>query len=124
LLDWLEAYHKKTHREFKALFKKEPKRRRGRPRRSNAFTEEQDAAIIALYRPVMSDEAKNELTAVCGDWTSTAISRRAATLRDSLIAQGVYDINELPHRQYNAPLRRRLKEEKAKARWVREKDVS
>lgn len=72
------------------------------------FKLEEDAIITMFYRPGMSKENTQVILRVCLGRTWAAISNRASGIRERLIAEGETDINKLPHKNYNANLRRRL----------------
>jgi len=72
------------------------------PRKDTSrWTYAADLAIKLLYRPDMTAEDKVKLLDACKPKPYLAITARAAVLRKELIAKGVYDINELPHKKYN-----------------------
>lgn len=72
------------------------------------WTEREDAAIIELYRPRMSDEVLETLKVSCYGRTPRDIARRADYLRRRMIEQGVYDITKFPLKNYSASLRKKL----------------
>jgi len=89
-----------------------------------SWTREEDDAIKELYRPEMSEMDEAKLFRICRGRNARAIMRRATQLRKQMIANGVYDMEQLPHRNYNASLKKLVKDSKAKAqKRVRERTV-
>lgn len=78
------------------------------------WTEVEDAAIIKYYRPKRSTEDTENLMAACPTRTMNSISNRARVLRAKLIKSRVFDIDKLPHGQYNATIGKAIAVEMAK----------
>jgi len=65
------------------------------------YTAKEDEAIIKYYRPDRTPEEHTAMMMVCNTRTVELISGRARTLRRELINKRIYDINKLPHGQFN-----------------------
>lgn len=86
-----------SSRDFRVKWQREHSKRKS----SKEFTLAEDRMIIDYYRPRMSQDTKMLLSDVCVGRTSAEISRRATFLRRKLIEEGIFDINKLPHANYN-----------------------
>jgi len=124
---WLKAHKSLTRAQFNQL-RKRVKNERVNPQeridahrekgtlRGMRYKDEEDDVIRRLYRPHMSDKDKATIMQTCmgRDWNN--IQRRAAVLCDKLLEQGIYDLRQLPHRNYNATLRRKVEKAMRKAK--------
>ncbi len=72
------------------------------------FTQEEDTAIEEMMRPGMSKDNQAILLDVCMGRNWKAIQRRARVVRTRLIGQGVFDLEKLPHQNYNAAMRQEI----------------
>lgn len=100
------------------------KRKPGRTLRGVSWTKEEDDAIKELYRPDMTESDEARLLRICRGRNTRALMRRATQLRNAMIEDGIYDLELLPHRHYNASLQKLVKDHKAKAqRRIRERVV-
>jgi hypothetical protein len=70
----------------------------GRP---GHFSCEEDEVITKYYRPGMPAESKELMGNICAGKSGHQISTRAKLIRRNLIAEGVYDLDKLPHLNYN-----------------------
>lgn len=75
----------------------------------NAFTPEEEDAIIKYYRPNASKEDMAKIKEICSTRSTRAIYHRVKVLRGRLIAEGEYDLKNLPHRQYNVNIALEIK---------------
>lgn len=122
--DWhtqLESWFKRAYKEFKR-----DKHTRevaipaalasGVGARGIRHTKEGDVVIIALMRPgvLRRSQDLNRIFSACAGRSWRAIRDRASVLRNQLIAEGVYDIEELPHLQYNARIGKAIAEAKSR----------
>lgn len=73
------------------------------------FTDEADTIIKRRLRPGRMIDVQVELERLGQVKKKEEISKRAALLREQLISEGVYDMDELPHTNYSATLGKRLK---------------
>jgi len=79
---------------------------------ARTWTFAEDTAIKVMYRPNMSKEDQERLMHICNGRKASAISRRARDLRRVMIKKGVFDLKQLPHRNYNAKIQREIDYEK------------
>jgi hypothetical protein len=91
------------------------KRKPGRSLRGITWTKEEDDAICQYYRPGMTPNSEAKLLRICRGRSLRAILRRAANIREEMISRGIYDLNKLPHKNYNAKLRKLVQDAKDKA---------
>jgi hypothetical protein len=75
-----------------------------------------DVAIKTLYRPNMTAEDKEKLAEACKDRTVEDLRRRARILRRQMIRDGVFDVRDLPHRNYNKNIQKEIDTEKRRRR--------
>ena len=87
----------------------------GKSLRGTTWTREEDDAIKLYYRPGMNYADEAVLQGICRGRTQRAIMRRATELRNSMIESGIFDIDLLPHRNYNAKLRKLVQDAKENA---------
>ena len=81
-------------------------------KRSPRWTRSEDLAIIRLYRPNMTPEAKDQLSEACPTRNAIALGGRATKLRRDLISKGYYDISQLPHKSYTAIIGEEIRQAK------------
>jgi hypothetical protein len=110
--EWLFGYHTTTPEQFKELLRHtrsslvNPSERKAGHRKH--FVTEEDEAIIKYYRPGMTEHHKNELLRICKGRSWNAIANRAASICKARLRAGETDIRNLPHRNYNARLRKAI----------------
>ena len=115
LWSWLESialmnrkdfqrFRRKNRQLFMAAQDREGKEHLGGIR----FTMEEDDVIRDLVRPRMPQESRDILMDVCVGRNWKAILRRARFLCSELIKQGVFDLEKLPHQNYNAGIREEI----------------
>ena len=125
LREWMRHLSSMPARQFqlmqagvrKALVVQQ-KRKPGQTLRGVTWTKEEDDAICQYYRPEMNLDDEAKLLRICRGRTARAVMRRASELREEMIKNGIYDLRRLPHRNYNASLRRTIKAAKDKAAAV------
>lgn len=89
------------------------------------FTDEADKIIIHHLRPGKMVDVLVALERIRQPKDKREVSQRAFLLREKLIAEGVYDMDELPHTNYSATLGKRLKKLKdAKVKHYADSAVS
>ncbi len=86
----------------------------GKVHKRRAVTPQERLVIKLKYRPNMTDAQWEELNELCGHRSRATISTIATSICRELVAKGVYNIDDLPHGQYNANLGRMIAEAKAK----------
>lgn len=131
LREWMSLLSEMPRKQFNLLqagarkdLVVQQKRKPGGLLRGVGWTREEDDAIKEIYRPEMTDADEARLLRICRGRNNRAIMRRATQLRAEMIAEGIFDIALLPHRNYNAPLRKMVQEAKDKAeKRIRERTV-
>jgi hypothetical protein len=113
---WLSSYEKMSAQRFKELRKLSKKtfvdgttRQQGHRAQ---YTQEEEEAICRLYRPGLTAEDKEELLFICKGRTWSNIRSRASLITKAKLNAGCVDINQLPVRNYNARIRKRIAENK------------
>ena len=102
LREWLENLSRMPLEDFRS-----PRGYRSSAGRQ-PFTYEEDQAIYRYYHPNASEKDLLALKTVCAKRTDMAISMRASALCNLLIESGEYSLGVLPHRKYNANLRKKI----------------
>ncbi|RLC83252.1 MAG: hypothetical protein DRJ03_17700 [Chloroflexi bacterium] len=114
LHEWMRAYSRLTPARFNKLNKEAQRLHVDVAKRSTQgigrerFKADEDAAIVRLYRPEMTETDKEAILRACAGRQWHAIIVRANTLRNKMIESGIYSLERLPHRNYNAALKRKL----------------
>lgn len=128
LRNWLRTFLEgMTHEQFHFMWqsaRKTPTHEVHVPRgaatspmlRGSFFSSAADNVLKNYLRPGQLIQVEEMLEDMGERKTRTEISSRSALLRRQLIAEGVYDIDQLPHTNYNAILGKRLTELKAARR--------
>jgi hypothetical protein len=82
---------------------------------STRWTFEEDTAIKTLYRPWITLSEERKLYEVCKNRRKSVIAQRARELRLEMIEAGVYTVSDLPHRRYNANIRKEINSARRRA---------
>lgn len=107
----LHAFASLTRKEFQRHIDGTLGRRR---KRHDAWSEDEDEAILQYYRPKMTSDEKTTLELACASRSAIAIRSRAKVLRARLLARGVFGLEHLPHKNYSAALMREIHAAKEK----------
>jgi len=131
LRDWMKTLSDMPARQFNLLqagvrkdLVVQQRRKPGSTLRGVSWTKEEDDAIKELYRPNMSERDEARLLSICRGRKMRAVMRRATQLRKEMVADGIYDLDSLPHRNFNASLLKLVKDAKTKAeKRIKERTV-
>lgn len=122
LREWMRSIDVMPSRQFQLLqagVRKElvvqQKRKPGYSLKGVTWTREEDDAICRYYRPGMTIDDEARMLRICRGRNVRALLRRATELRKEMIAKGIYDLGKLPHRNYNATLRKLVQDARDKA---------
>jgi hypothetical protein len=131
---WFKSYRTVSSNQFRDLRKMEKRRYVDVPARMERlkndlsirsnFTKEEDEAIVKFFRPGIAPQTRRELEFICYGRTWRAISCRAQFLCESMLQEGVYDLEQLPHSRYSAVLGKKAeKVRKAVEAFVQSKET-
>ena len=117
---WLSNYADLSRTRYKELqeltrksFVEASERNEGHRAR---YTAEEDQAICRYYKPTMTEADKSILLRICKGREWIAIRTRATYLCRKYLKAGCTNINELPYKNYNAALRRKIADNVAAAK--------
>lgn len=77
--------------------------------RNPNFSREEIEAVRTMVRPRMTNADKAELIKICRGRTWAKIMVKAAQIRKEMVADGIKDMNKIPHMNYNVKLRKEIK---------------
>ena len=122
LRNWMQGIDAMPSKQFQLLqagvrkdLVVQQKRRPGKSLKGMTWTREEDDAICRYYRPKLTVDDEAALLRICRGRTMRALSRRAKELRTMMIRKGIFDLELLPHRNYNASLGKLVQEARDKA---------
>jgi hypothetical protein len=122
LREWMRSIDAMPSKQFQLLqagVRKElvvqQKRKPGYNLKGVTWTREEDDAICRYYRPGMTLDDEARMLRICRGRNVRAVLRRATALRKEMIAKGIYDLEKLPHRNYNAKLKKLVQDARDKA---------
>ena len=112
LREWMEYLGALSLDDYKKLCHADTRKKRAYSddKRLPNFTEEQISAITRMVRPRMTEDDKKYLQDFCDGRSWKKIMLKAKEIRIAMIKKGIRDVTKVPHLNYNARLKKELKD--------------